>query len=206
MLMQDFAASLSFRDLPEDVLKVLRRSLLDSIGVAAVGSQTDMARIGTKTARAMFGATSASAARCLFDGQLASLAGAAMAGAITIDSIDAHDGTSPCKGHAGSAIFPALLALAVLPPQVGFLLYFVFLHSPLHMRGVAATLPSWSGPRFWIYGGLMCFACLALAVLLAPGLISGQSLAMSAEAFRLLSVVAAPHLLLTLFVDRWVRT
>ena len=57
MLMQDFAASLSFRDLPEDVLKVLRRSLLDSIGVAAIGAQTDMARIGTKTARAMFGAT-----------------------------------------------------------------------------------------------------------------------------------------------------
>ena len=112
MLMQDFAASLSFKALPEDVLKVLRRSLLDSIGVAAMGAQTDMARIGTKTARAMFGATSASAARCLFDGHLASLAGAAMAGAMTIDSIDAHDGTSPCKGHAGSAIFPALLALA----------------------------------------------------------------------------------------------
>jgi hypothetical protein len=69
-------------------------------------------------------------------------------------------------GHSGWALaqFAALLALAVLPPQVGFLLYFVFLHSPLHMRGVAATLPSWSGPRFWIYGGLMCFACLALAV------------------------------------------
>ena len=71
MLMQDFAASLSFKALPEDVLKVLRRSLLDSIGVAAIGAQTDMARIGTKTARAMFGATSASAARCLFEGHLA---------------------------------------------------------------------------------------------------------------------------------------
>ena len=89
MLMQDFAASLSYKALPEDVLKVLRRSLLDSLGVAAIGSQTEMARIGTKTARMMFGATSASAARCLFDGNVASLAGAAMAGAMTIDSIDA---------------------------------------------------------------------------------------------------------------------
>jgi 2-methylcitrate dehydratase PrpD len=35
-----------------------------------------------------------------------------MAGAMTIDSVDAHDGTSPCKGHAGSAIFPSLFALA----------------------------------------------------------------------------------------------
>jgi 2-methylcitrate dehydratase PrpD len=29
-----------------------------------------------------------------------------------IDSIDAHDGTTPNKGHAGSAVFPALLAVA----------------------------------------------------------------------------------------------
>ena len=119
MLMQDFAASLSYQDLPEDVLKVLRRSLLDSLGVAAIGSQTEMAKIGTKTAKMLFGATSASAARCLFDGNLASLAGAAMAGAISIDSIDAHDGNSPCKGHAGSAIFPALLALADERPMTG---------------------------------------------------------------------------------------
>ena len=119
MLMQDFAASLSYQDLPEDVFRVLRRSLLDSLGVAAIGSQTEMAKIGTKTARMLFGATSASAARCLFDGNLASLAGAAMAGAISIDSIDAHDGSSPCKGHAGSAIFPALLALADERPMTG---------------------------------------------------------------------------------------
>lgn len=112
------------------------------------------------------------------------------------------------SGYAGWALaqFAALLALAVLPPQFGFLLYFVFLHSPLHMRGVANTLPQWSGPRFWIYGALVCLACFILAALLAPGLVSGQSLAMSAEAFRLLSVVAAPHLLLTLLVDRRARS
>jgi len=32
--------------------------------------------------------------------------GAAMAGAFTIDSIDAHDGTTPNKGHVRSAVFP----------------------------------------------------------------------------------------------------
>jgi len=46
------------------------------------------------------------------DGRVVSPAGAAMAGAFTVDSIDAHDGTSPNKGHAGSAVFPALLAVA----------------------------------------------------------------------------------------------
>ena len=112
MLMQDFAADLTYQALPDDVLPVLRRSLLDTLGVAAIGSQSEMAQIGTKTAQALFGPTAASSARCLFDGNLASAAGAAMAGAMTIDSVDAHDGTSPCKGHAGSAIFPSLFALA----------------------------------------------------------------------------------------------
>ena len=112
MLMQDFAADLTYQALPDDVLLVLRRSLLDTLGVAAIGSQSEMAQIGTKTAQALFGPTAASSARCLFDGNLASAAGAAMAGAMTIDSVDAHDGTSPCKGHAGSAIFPSLFALA----------------------------------------------------------------------------------------------
>ena len=35
MLMQDFAAGLTYQDLAEDVLWVLRRSLLDTLGVAA---------------------------------------------------------------------------------------------------------------------------------------------------------------------------
>ena len=112
MLMQDFAAGLTYKDLPEDVLWILRRSLLDTLGVAVIGSQSEMAKIGTATAKAMFGATTTSSARCLFDGNLVSAGGAAMAGAMTIDSVDAHDGTSPCKGHAGSAIFPSLFALA----------------------------------------------------------------------------------------------
>ena len=112
MLMKEFAANLRYGTLNEDVLQVLRRSLLDTIGVAAIGSQSEMAQIGTQTAGIMFGSTPTSSARCLFDGNLASVAGAAMAGAITIDSVDGHDGSSSCKGHAGSAIFPALFALA----------------------------------------------------------------------------------------------
>ena len=112
MLMKEFAANLRYDILNEDILRVLRRSLLDTIGVAAIGSQSKMAQIGSQTARIMFGSTPTSSARCLFDGNIVSAAGAAMAGAMTIDSVDGHDGSSPCKGHAGSAIFPALFALA----------------------------------------------------------------------------------------------
>ena len=50
-------------------------------------------------------------ARILFDGRRAGLAGAAFAGAATIDSLDAHDGHVLTKGHAGVAVLPALLAL-----------------------------------------------------------------------------------------------
>ena len=49
-------------------------------------------------------------ARILFDGRRASLAGAAFAGAATIDALDAHDGHVLTKGHAGVAVLPALLA------------------------------------------------------------------------------------------------
>ncbi|SPJ29429.1 MmgE/PrpD family protein [Falsiruegeria mediterranea] len=107
-----FTADLTCADLPEPVLKVLRRSFLDTMGVAAVGSTTQLADIARKGAAALFGVTEAGPARMMMNGTAVSPAGAAMAGALTIDSIDAHDGTSPCKGHAGSAIFPALMAVA----------------------------------------------------------------------------------------------
>ncbi|SLN44368.1 MmgE/PrpD family protein [Falsiruegeria litorea R37] len=107
-----FAADLTYADLPAPVLQVLRRSFLDTMGVAAVGSTTPLASIARKGATALFGVSDAGPARMMMDGTPVSPAGAAMAGAFTIDSIDAHDGTSPCKGHAGSAIFPALMAVA----------------------------------------------------------------------------------------------
>ncbi|WP_436399290.1 MmgE/PrpD family protein [Roseobacter sp. S98] len=109
---EEFAAGLTLADIPEVALRVLRRSFLDTMGVAAVGSTTDMAGIAHRGARALFGPGDAGAARVLMQGDRLSPAGAAMAGAFTVDSIDAHDGTSPCKGHAGSAVFPALLAAA----------------------------------------------------------------------------------------------
>jgi 2-methylcitrate dehydratase PrpD len=107
-----FSHELAYGDVPEPVLQILRRSFLDTMGVAAVGSRTEMARIATLGATALFGVAAAGPARVLMNGTPLSPAGAAMAGAFTLDSIDAHDGTTPCKGHAGSAVFPALLALA----------------------------------------------------------------------------------------------
>ncbi len=110
--MAEFAASLNYEDLPEELLAILRRSFLDTMGVAAIGSTTKMSESARKCAVALFGAGGAGAARMLMDGRRVSPAGASMAGAFTVDSIDAHDGNSPNKGHAGSAVFPSLLAVA----------------------------------------------------------------------------------------------
>ena len=110
--MADFAANLRYVDLPEPLLWTLRRSFTDTMGVAAIASGTEMSKIARRTAGVIWGAGTAGSARMLMDGGLVSPAGAAMAGAFTIDAVDAHDGTTPNKGHAGSAVFPSVMAVA----------------------------------------------------------------------------------------------
>ena len=85
------------------------RCLLDLIGVAAAGSRTSAAAIANGFAAAQM-CSREPGARILFDGRRVSIAGAAFAGASTIDAFDAHDGHRLTKGHAGVAVFPALLA------------------------------------------------------------------------------------------------
>ncbi|MBU2980399.1 MmgE/PrpD family protein [Lentibacter algarum] len=109
---EEFAAGLSYADIPEEMRALLRVSFADTMGVAAIGSRSDMSNAAKASTVRLFGAGTAGASRMLLDGRKASPVGAAMAGAFTVDSIDAHDGTTPNKGHVGSAVFPALLAVA----------------------------------------------------------------------------------------------
>ncbi|MEM7172668.1 MAG: MmgE/PrpD family protein [Pseudomonadota bacterium] len=109
----DFAADLSYELVPDQVKNLLRRSTLDTMGVAAVAAKTQLSQIVRDFAAAHWCAgPSGLTARPLFDGRSVSAPGAAFAGAFTVDSIDAHDGYTACKGHAGSAVFPAVLAFA----------------------------------------------------------------------------------------------
>ena len=103
----------TFDDLPAEVTAFGRRCLLDLIGVAAAGRRTELSHIIHEHAANHFGAAtdgSGPAASILFDGRTVSPAGAALAGGMTIDSIDAHDGNKFTKGHTGCHQFPALLA------------------------------------------------------------------------------------------------
>lgn len=123
----DFLHGLTFEEVPAEVKHQTWRCLLDLCGVAAAGSGTELSRIIRNHAACHFGAGDVGTdhsgtgngpvALMLFDGRRVSPAGAALAGGMTIDSVDAHDGYPAAKGHAGAAVLPALLALAGEPKE-----------------------------------------------------------------------------------------
>ncbi len=106
-----FIHELTPADLPAEVEACARRCLLDLLGVAAAGSQTPLAGIIAGHAEDHF-AAGRRGSSILFDGRQVSPAGAALAGGMAIDSVDAHDGHRVTKGHAGCGVLPALLAYA----------------------------------------------------------------------------------------------
>jgi 2-methylcitrate dehydratase PrpD len=111
-----FVQALTFDALPNDVVEQARRCLLDLIGVAAAGSATRLSAIARAYASGHLSSREHSS-RMLFDGRRCGSAGAAFAGAATLDAFDAHDGHPLTKGHAGVAILPALLALGDSQPE-----------------------------------------------------------------------------------------
>jgi 2-methylcitrate dehydratase PrpD len=114
----DFVAGGSYADLPAEVIAQGKRCLLDLVGVAAAGSVTAQARIVREHVAAE--EAHPHGARILFDGRRVSVPAAAWAGATAIESVDAHDGHSLTKGHAGVALLPAILAVCErLPAGVG---------------------------------------------------------------------------------------
>jgi 2-methylcitrate dehydratase PrpD len=99
-----------FSHLSPDVIAMAERCCLDTLGVAVAGRVTDLSRIVTDYAE-RFHAAATDRADILFTGRTANALGAALAGGMSIDSFDAHDGHRLTKGHAGAAVLPALLAL-----------------------------------------------------------------------------------------------
>jgi len=159
-----FVRGLTFADLPADVVAQAQRCVLDLIGVAAAGSRTPGAAIVNAYAAMQLAGRDRSA-RMLFDGRRAGLAGAAFAGATTIDAFDAHDGHVLTKGHAGVAVLPALLAYldgGVAPARIDgreFLTSIVIGYEVATRAGIAlhATVPDYHCSGAW-----SALACAAL--------------------------------------------
>lgn len=157
----DFVHDLHYRDLPEPVRDFGRRCLLDLIGVAVCGSETELSRIIRDHAVCQFGAGERSA-RMLFDGRAVSPAGAALAGGMTIDAVDAHDGHKLTKGHVGCGVLPAALALAEAEGEddgAAFLTAIVIGYELGSRLGIALhrTVPDYHTSGAWV-----AVACAAL--------------------------------------------
>jgi len=114
------------------------------------------------------------------------------------------------SGHRHWVIAQALsyIALLTLPPLLGFTLFFVGLHSPLHWRAIAAQLPpaiARHARREGLWFSALSLVLWALFLLWQPATATTPvsnlaPLQLGAEAFRLLSILAAPHLALSLAI------
>jgi len=105
----DFILDLRFEDLPKATQEMAELCVLDLIGVGIGGAETPLSGIIRDHSAALFGG---SGTRMMFDGRGCSPAGAALAGGMTIDALDAHDGYNPAKGHVGCGVLPTALAMA----------------------------------------------------------------------------------------------
>ncbi|MDU8910530.1 MmgE/PrpD family protein [Aestuariicoccus sp. MJ-SS9] len=102
-----FIHALTWEDLPPQVQRQTRLCLLDLLGVAAGGLGTRLSGIVHDHAAEDWPGDTP----MLFDARSASLPGAALAAAMTIDSLDGHDGYNPAKGHIGCPLIPPLLLI-----------------------------------------------------------------------------------------------
>ncbi len=166
----DFVLATGYDDIPDEALERVQDLILDLIGVGAAATDIEAARIGREMALRLFNAGCDDArARILFDGRSASLGGAAYAGATQIDSLDAHDGYSPSKGHAGCGLLPGVLAFAEHQPELSgrdFLATMVLGYEIACRAGVAlhGTVSDYHTSGAWV-----AVAVAALGVRMAGG-------------------------------------
>lgn len=117
MAFSDFTLRTAYEDIPLDAIERSKDLILDLIAVSAAAHAIKASEFARETAVRLFNTpVKNTRARILFDGRTASLAGAAYAGATQIDNLDAHDGFSRAKGHAGCGLFPAVLAYVEKDP------------------------------------------------------------------------------------------
>lgn len=152
----EFVLATSFDDIPDQAILRVQDLVLDLIGVGAASQHIGASRIARETAVRLFNTEDKTArARIMFDGRTASVSGAAYAGATQIDSLDAHDGYSLAKGHAGCGLLPAVLAFAERHPNMSgrdFLAAMVLGYEIACRAGVALhdTVPDYHTSGAWV--------------------------------------------------------
>lgn len=96
-----------------------------------------------------------------------------------------------------------LAGMALLPPAVGFAVFFCLYHSPRHLRDALTSLSSDQFRRRWRFVLPLTLAALGLAVWLFTGEARGEvSAQVVAASFMTLSILTAPHMAVPFIVGR----
>ena len=106
------------------------------------------------------------------------------------------------NGFRNQAVVGALMlvGMAVLPPVIGFALFFCLYHSPRHL-GVALSRVAWSPSSWWIVP-LVTLAAIGIAVALFAGDVRADLPAQFvAASFMTLSLLTVPHMIVPAVVD-----
>lgn len=91
------------------------------------------------------------------------------------------------------ALFAGLIAvLFVLPPLIGFALFFCAFHTPRHMVGIRRELADHAPLRLLLIGAGLSGLAVLIGLMFVPRLLSGGVLS-AAAAFQLLAALALPH-------------
>ena len=100
----------------------------------------------------------------------------------------------------------ALVSMTILPPIVGFAVYFCFFHSPRHFHHSLADL-YWRGVRQWgwVVVPLTLAAGLLAAILFGVQMRAELADRIMAASFMTLSILTVPHMLVPLLINRLVR-
>ena len=104
--LSDYAVSLRYQDLPDDVAHLAKRMIIDTLGCALGGYHSEPARIAREVASTV---TSNPAGRVLGSGQLTSPDLATFANGVMVRYLDYNDGyTSKESGHPSDSIAATL--------------------------------------------------------------------------------------------------
>lgn len=108
-LVAQFARSLQWDDLADDVQQKAKLTLLDALGATLSGTQTQISRIAAEYAPAAWAGDESS---ILIHGGMATAVGAAFANGCAANGFDTDDGAKYTRGHPGAQLFPATLAVS----------------------------------------------------------------------------------------------
>jgi 2-methylcitrate dehydratase PrpD len=180
----DYVLSLRAEDIPATTVESVQRCMLDLIGAAAAGAESEGAAIARAVATRL-GAAGSSA--IWFGGGRLQAAFAAFANSAAASALDLDDGSRAAAGHPGSAVIPAVLAVAQEEPAGwGEALAAIVAGYEIGVRVSAArdfaALDTLSTGRWCAYGAAAAASrlrglgvhqtsqAMALAGLLSPGL------------------------------------